>query len=148
MITEQQNGKKRVPELYEIIESIAKSKTPEERVTLIRKYAGMSSWTDYLRCVFDDRIQFNLPGGEVPYTPAEEQAVPTSWHKQNVKLQYFVKGSRKSDPMHPLKRETMFIGLLEVIHPKDAEILSMMINKKAPEGLEIEDVKEGLPKLL
>ena len=148
MITEKQPGKKTVPELYEIIESIAKCETSEEKVTLIRYYAGMSSWTDYLRCVFDPKIQFNLPGGQVPYTPAEEQAVPTSWHKQNVKLQYFVKGSRKSDPMHPLKRETMFIGLLEVIHPKDAEILSMMINKKAPEGLEIEDVKEGLPKLL
>jgi hypothetical protein len=148
MITEQQNGKKRVPELYEIIELIQKCDDKKDKVDLIRHYSRMSSWTDYLRCVFDDRIQFNLPGGNVPYTPAEEQAVPTSWHKQNVKLQYFVKGSRKSDPMHPLKRETMFIGLLEVIHPKDAEIIADMINKKAPEGLEIEDVKEGLPKLL
>lgn len=148
MITEQQNGKKRVPELYEIIELIQKCDDKKDKVDLIRYYSRMSSWTDYLRGVFDDRIQFNLPGGEVPYTPAEEQTVPTSWHKQNVKLQYFVKGSRKSDPMHPLKRETMFIGLLEVIHPKDAEIIADMINKKAPEGLEIEDVKEGLPKLL
>ena len=131
-----------------MIDKIAKAKDKEERVRLIRKFAALSSWTDYLRCVFDDRIQFNLPGGHVPYTPAEEQSVPTSWHKNNTKLRYFVKGSRKSDPMHPLKRETMFIGLLEVIHPKDAEIIADMINKKAPEGLEIEDVKEGLPKLL
>lgn len=147
MITEQQPGT-RTPELYEMIDKIAKAKDKEERVRLIRKFAALSSWTDYLRCVFDDRIQFNLPGGNVPYTPAEEQSVPTSWHKNNTKLRYFVKGSRKSDPMHPLKRETMFIGLLEVIHPKDAEIIADMINKKAPEGLEIEDVKEGLPKLL
>ena len=147
MITEQQPGT-RTPELYEMIDKIAKAKDKEERVRLIRKFGALSSWTDYLRCVFDDRIQFNLPGGHVPYTPAEEQSVPTSWHRNNTQLQYFVKGSRKSDPMHPLKRETMFIGLLEVIHPKDAEIIADMINKKAPEGLEIEDVKEGLPKLL
>ena len=147
MITELQQGKKSRLELHEMIETIDKAESAK-RVELVREYANTySSFVDFVRCLFDNRINFLLPAGRPPYTPAEEDKVPSSWHKQNTKLQYFVKGL-KADHVHPLKRETMFIGILESVHPADAEILCDMIAKKAPACLTVETVKEALPQLI
>jgi hypothetical protein len=149
MITEMQQGKKTRLELYEMLETIDKAEAHEEKVSLIKKYCQQhTAVMDYLRCVFDPRIQFLLPDGTPPYTPNNEQNVPSSWHRQNTKLQYFVKGS-KGEGMHPLKRETMFIGLLESVHPKDAEVLCDMLAKKSHfSGVTEEAVKEALPQYL
>ena len=140
MLTELQQGRKSRLELYEIVELIEKS-DESKRVELIREYSKMySSFSDYLRCLFDNRIQLLLPEGRPPFTPAEEDKFPSTWHKQNVKLQ--------ADQMHPLKRETMFVGLLESVHPSDAELLCDMISKTPPKGLSVETVKEAVPNLI
>jgi len=51
--------------------------------------------------------------------------------------------------MHELKRETMFIGMLESVHPRDAEFLVMMLAKKTVcKGLTESVIKEAAPQLL
>lgn len=145
MITDKQPD--RVLELYEILEKVQSTKSRKDKVALLQQH-NQAFLTDYLRCVFDDVIQFNLPGGKVPYTPAEEESVPSTWRKKNVELQYFVKGL-KGDKMLQLKRETKFISLLESIHPKDAELIADMISKKTPiKGLTKKLVQEAYPKLI
>lgn len=147
MITEMQQGKKSRLDLHEMLENIDKAE-PAQRVELIRAYAETyQSFVDYIRCVFDPKINFLLPEGRPPFTPAEAEKVPSSWHKQNSKLQYIVKGL-KADHMLPMKRESIFIGILESVHPSDAEILVDMIAKKSTvAGLSVETVKEALPRL-
>lgn len=146
MITEIQQGKKSRLELHEMLESIEKAE-PAKRVDLIREFGQHSAFCDYLRCVFDPRIQFLLPGGTPPYTACEEGTQPSSWHQQNTKLQYFVKGL-KGEKMNALRRETMFIGILESVSPADAEILVDMISKNSDASFTVEDVKEALPHLI
>ena len=88
MITEQQTGEYR-PELFEIINEIEKTK---DIVSTLKQYGSKySSFTDYLRCVFDKKIQFLLPDGSPPYTPAHPSSVPSTWHKKHMDLKYFVK---------------------------------------------------------
>jgi len=149
MITETQQGRKTKLELYEMLEEISKAQSYEQRVELVRSFSEKYiSFKDYIRCVFDSRIQFLLPNHPPPYTPAEENAVPSTWHKLNNQLKYFVKGLN-ADNMHPLKRETMFISILESVHPSDAEILVQMILKKTScEGLTVDVVKEACPNLI
>lgn len=147
MITEIQQGKKSRLELHEMLESIEMAQ-PAKRVDLIKEFGQHSSFCDYLRCVFDPKIQFLLPTGRPPYTECEEGSQPSSWHQQNTKLQYFVKGL-KGEKMNELRRETMFIGILESVHPADAEILVDMISKKPSyASLTVENVKEALPHLI
>ena len=132
MITEKQTGANRRVELFQIVESIQEAKNKAERVKMIRHYSKQSSsFNDYLRCVFDDRIQFLLPEGAPPYTPSSEGAQPSTWAKQNTKLAYFITGGAGED-MLPVKRETIFIGVLESVHPADALLLTDMISKKCP----------------
>jgi len=145
MITENQSNRKL--ELFEILAAVEKAETTEDKIKILRnnRYASL---TDYLRCVFDETIAFNLPEGKPPYTPNREESYPSSWHKQNTKLQYLVK-SKASDQLIPLRRETMFIGILEAVHPRDAEILIEMINKKSTtKGLTKKLVKEAFPNLI
>ena len=127
MITEEQPGISTRVELYEMLHQIEQSDEPE---TLVEKFGKQySSFTDYLRCVFDDRIEFMLPDGKPPYRPADPALVPSTWHKKHMNLKYFVKVG-VSDSMSQVKRERMFIELLESIHPEDAVIVCKMIEKK------------------
>ena len=146
MITEEQQGKKSRPELYEMLQNIANAKSRKEKIDLVKSYVDTyQSFADYLRCVFDPRINFLLPESRPPFDLANEEHVPSTWHKQHMKLKYFVKGGPE---MHPLKRETMFIGLLESVHPQDAEILVTMLAKKTNcKGLTEKLAKEAAPQL-
>jgi hypothetical protein len=147
MITETQQGKKSRPELYEMLENIAKAKSRKDKIDLVKSYVGTyQAFADYLRCVFDPRINFLLPESRPPFDLAEEEHVPSTWHKQHMKLKYFVKGGPQ---IHELKRETMFIGMLESVHPRDAEFLVMMLAKKTVcKGLTESVIKEAAPQLL
>lgn len=130
-----QQGNNVRPELYEMLQNIENSKTTEDKDILAQDYLRKySAFKDYLRCVFDQRIQFLLPEGRPPFDPAKEDKYPSTWHKQNSKLQYIVKGL-KADKVHPFKRETIFIGILESVHPSDSEILISMIEKKLPNSV-------------
>ena len=51
--------------------------------------------------------------------------------------------------MPKFKREKIFLGLLESVHPKDAELVVGMINKKLPvDGITKNVVKEAFPNLI
>ena len=147
MITENQPGT-RTPELYEVLQLIDQAETEEQVVSLIRQFGEKYSWfTDYLRCVFDEKIQFNLPPGTQPYTPAHEAQYPSSWHRKHMDLGYWVKGM-KGEQMNAIRRETNFIGMLESIHPEDAVHIVHMTEKRSEvAGLTIEAVREALPNL-
>lgn len=147
MITERQQGAY-VPELYEVIQLIDKAKSKEEVVEIVKKYGEKYSWfTDYLRCLFDDKIQFLLPAGRPPYTPSHEATYPLTWKKEHLKLGYWVKGLKGED-VNAIKRETMFINTLECIHPEDALLIADMVDKKSPDRLTKEVVEAALPNLL
>ena len=149
MITENQNGKPNRMELFEVLESIQEAKNKAERIKMIRHYSKQSSsFNDYLRCAFDDRIQFLLPKGAPPYTPSAEGAQPSSWAKQNTKLAYLITGGRGED-MLPVKRESIFIGILEAVHPSDAVVLTDMTSKKCPHpAIKKALIEEAVPGLV
>ena len=130
MITEQQQGTSQRVELFEIIELIEKTKKEEEVVALLQKYGNFyTSVKDYLRCLFDEKIEFLLPDGKPPYAPCHLNQIPSTWHKQHMNLRYFVKMG-VTDDVGQMKRERMFIRTLESMHPEDALIICKMVEKK------------------
>ena len=146
MITEKSTARK--PELYEMLDKIDKAKGREDRVNLVREYGKRyQPFNDYLRCIFDESIEFALPKGRPPYTPAGEMP-PSSWHKRHIDLAYFVKGL-SADKVNTIKREALFIGVLESIHEEDALHISLISEKKClVDGLDSDVVEEALPGLL
>lgn len=135
-------------QVFEILEKVENAKTKQEKISVLQSNDIMPL-LDVLRGTFDESIQWNLPGGTPPYTPNNPESSPTTLLKQHLKFKYFVKGFRESTSLNTIKRERMFIDILESIHPRDAEILVSMINKKSPvKSLTKQLVKEAFPKLI
>jgi hypothetical protein len=59
-----------------------------------------------------------------------------------------VKGLRDSEKLTPVKRESIFIGLIEGIDPDDAKLVIGMINKDKPQGITRPVIEEAYPGLL
>lgn len=117
-------------EIYEMLENVAKADTHDAKVNLLKKYDCLGL-RDILRGAFDDSIVFTLPTGTPEYKESisKEGLTPTSLARQSKNLGYFCKGGQ-GDKLMPVKRERMFLQILEGIHPKDAEVLIAMKDKK------------------
>jgi hypothetical protein len=132
--------------VFEVLEEVQKAKTKPEKVAILKKN---ETWAlkDVLRGSIDPVIKWHFPKGEVPYTPSEAHNHPTNLLRENKKFIYFAVGG-KGDNLPAFKRERLFLGILESVHPKDAELLVDMINKKAPKGVTKAIVKEAFPGLI
>ena len=121
------------PFMFEILELVDEARSKAKKVALLREYEN-----DALKSVFiwnfDPSVVSMIPEGEVPYNPNE---VPvgtdhTSLRREYKQLYHFVKGG--NDQLSSLRRESMFIQILEGLHPKEAEILVLIkdgqLNKK------------------
>ena len=132
--------------VYEVLEEARKAKTREQKVKILQENESFAL-KDILRGSIDEKVIWNLPQGEPPYKASEPHNHPSNWLKQNMQLKYFVKGG-VGDKMPAFKREAIFIGLLESIHPQDAKHVVNMINKTPPKGVTKAVVKEAFPNLL
>jgi hypothetical protein len=132
--------------VYEVLELVAKAKTKEEKIQIL-KANNTGALQDIIRGTFDPRIEWLLPtGSPPPYTPNLPQSIPSNLIKECTKLAYMVKGG-KGPELLQLRRESMFIQLLESVHPEDAKLLIDMINRKPPKGLTAAVAKEAFPHL-
>lgn len=133
---------------FEILEKVAQAKTKAEKVELLKQQQNNWALKDVLRGTFDEAVVFLLPDGKVPYEPAAPESHPSNWSQHNKKLAYFVKGGPGQRMLKP-KREKMFLDILESVHPRDAELLVGMINKKMPiKGITKKLVQEAFPNLI
>lgn len=136
-------------DVFEVFEKVSAAKSRKDKIKILQDNNIMPV-RDVLQGTFDERIQWNLPAGTPPYTPLAEGApAPQCLLKLHLKFKYFVKGLRVSENLIPVKRERMFIDILESIDSREAEILVNMINKKSPmQGITKKLVQEAYPDLL
>ena len=132
--------------VYEVLNEVGSKKKKADRIQILKQN---ETWAlkDIIKGSMDNKIQWNLPGGEPPYTPADGHNHPSNLLRENKKFRYFVKNGVGKD-MPAFKRENIFIGLIVGIHPEDSKLFNCMINKKVPKGLTKDIVKEAFPGLL
>jgi hypothetical protein len=145
------------PFVFEVFNLAMKQRSTAKKVEVLQKYTHPSIQTLFV-WNFDETIISSLPVGEVPYASVGEQnsfsgtitekiddAVykmgelgsnslgsqdqgHSSIRKEYQKFYNFVKGG--NDSLSSLRRETMFINLLQGLHPLEAEILCLVKDKK------------------
>jgi hypothetical protein len=117
------------PFIFEILDLVAEQRTKEKKVEILKEYE-----TDALKTIFiwnfDETVISMLPEGDVPYKHNE---VPvgtdhTSLRREHKHLYNFVQGGNGT--LTQLRRESMFIQILEGLHPKEAELLCLVKDKK------------------
>ena len=134
------------PFVHEILELTSKQLSKAKKVEILQEYANDALKTLFI-WNFDDTVISMVPEGEVPY---KENEVPvgtdhTSLRKEYKHLYNFVKGG--NDGLSSLRRETMFIQILEGLHPGEAKILCLVKDKRLSEQYKItyDIVREAYP---
>jgi hypothetical protein len=160
------------PFVFEILELVSKQRSNAKKVDILKEYEHDSLKTIFI-WNFDESVISLLPEGEVPYADVKDQNVyagnlsdnlkkeasggeaafkqdltpvgRTSLRKEYRNLYHYVRGGNPG--LSTIRRETMFINLLQVLHPKEAEILCLVKDKKLQNKYKItfDMVKDAYP---
>ena len=164
------------PFMNEILDLVHEQETDEDKVKVLQQYVNDALKT-LLIWNYDESIISLLPEGDVPYSSTGEQTSYSGTlsdkigdavskmdelnsnslgsmdqGRSSIRKEYhmfynFVKGG--NDTLSSLRRETMFINILEGLHPKEAEILVLIKDKRLQTKYKIslENVKEAYPEI-
>jgi hypothetical protein len=162
------------PFIFEVLELVSKQRSNVKKVEVLKTY-GDAPLKTVLIWNFDETVISLLPQGDVPYASTGEQTsysgtlsskVNDAVFKMNelgsnslgsmdqgkssIRKEYqmffnFVKGGNNG--LSSLRRETMFINILQGLHPKEAELLCLVKDKKLSDKYKItlDNVKEAYP---
>ena len=131
--------------LSEIVTKATELKTKEEKIAWLRKNEGVPLKT-ILKYMYDPRIEFLIPDTPPPWKKNGYVGVEGMLYKETRRLRIFIKGGGY-DQLDKVKREQLFISLLEDVDDKDAELLCKMIAQKPLKGLSRAVVAEAFPDL-
>jgi len=123
------------PMVHEILEAVDSERVKTKKLEILRTY-GDDSFKMVMIWNFDETVVSMLPDGPVPYQPVEgdvqanrEQGIPQRTTIRNSARQFyrFVKGG--DDAMNKIKRESVFINILQTLPEPEAEILVLVKDK-------------------
>ena len=115
--------------LSEILRKVSNAKTKAEKIALLKKH-NSTALRQILIINFDDSVVSMLPEGDVPYTPNDAPAGTdhTRLEHEFKGLYRFFKGG--ADKLPGMKRESMFVQLLEGLSAEEAELIVLVKDGK------------------
>jgi len=167
----------KIPFAFEVLDAASKQRTKAKKIEVLQRYAHDSIMA-LLIWNFDESAISVLPPGEVPYGNNKEDNMVTGTlsdkindavdkmsemgsnslgsqdqGKASIRAEYtkfynFLKGGNSG--LSNLRRETMFINILEGLHPLEAEIIVLVKDKNLETKYKItkEIVAEAYPDIL
>ena len=165
------------PFAFEVLDLLSRQRSKAKKIEVLKKYEDISLKAIFI-WNFDESIVSLLPDGQVPYTGYDEQntysgtlstklteEVRTMHDKGNFSLGVsdqqghttirresknfyrFVRGG--DDKLNSIRRETMFINILQGLHPLEAEIVCLIKDKRLSDKYKItkEIVAEAYPNI-
>lgn len=135
--------------ISEVLEQASKLSKKEERVAFLRQNRSPALF-DILRIAFDDDVVTVLPKGAPTYrkddAPAGHEYL--NLHRGHRRFKYFFKGP-VANGVQPLRREGMFLSLLESLHGDEAELLIAAKDKSLKyKGITKKLVQDAFPNLI
>ena len=163
------------PFAFEVFHLASKQRSKAKKVEVLKRYED-PSLKALLIWNFDESIISVLPEGEVPYTGYDDQTTysgtlttriseevrkmhetgsfsmgatdkegHTTIRREYKNFYHFLKGG--NDSLNNIRRETMFINILEGLHPLEAEIITLVKDRKLETKYKIakEIVSEAYP---
>ena len=131
--------------ISEIFTKINNAKDKPKKIEVLRQYdsPGMRM---ILKGAFDPKIEWDLPPGTPPYIENEAPAGTehTFLEVEAKRLYNFAVGG--NDQLNKIRKETLFIQMLEGLHASEAKVLIDVKNKslnKTYKGLTSDMVKEA-----
>ena len=115
--------------ISEVLRKVSNAKTKKEKIKLLQDN-NSNALRQLLIWNFDESVVSMIPEGAVPYTPND---APVGTDHTRLEQEYrgfyrFVKGG--PDKLPALRRETMFVQLLEGLSAEEAELLCLVKDGK------------------
>ena len=133
--------------MNEVLQKVSNAKTKAQKIKLLQEH-NTPALRSILIANFDESVISMLPDGEVPYkkNDAPEDTEHTKLAHEYRKLYLFFKGGAN---VSQTRRETLFIQLLEGLHEKEAEVLTLVKDKKIGKRWKItrQCVEEAFPNI-
>ena len=166
------------PFVFEVLDLVSRQRTKPKKVEALKKYED-PSLKAVLIWNFDDSVVSVLPEGEVPYNGYDEQTSysgslstkitheirsmhesgsyslgasdtqgRTTIRREYVNFYHFLKGG--NNELNNIRRETMFINILQGLHPLEAEIVSLIKDGRLEEKYKVtqEVVAQAYPDII
>jgi hypothetical protein len=130
--------------ISEILDFVKEAKDVQTKVSLLRQYDN-ETLRYILELAFHPNVGWWLPEGAPPYKPSEVLDSEGRLYQEARTLPLYLSGNRPD--IKQVQREMLFIGLLESLHPKDANLLIAVKDKKV-EGLNAATINEAFPGLI
>ena len=147
--------------ISEVLQRASNAKTKDKKVEILQEYKS-PALTKILLCNFAKSIDFVFPSGKTPYTPLDrpkgvehqllfsEQRLLDRFIKKTVNgvTYYGCSGGTKPN-LAQLKKENLWIQLLEALHSEEAELLDLVKDKKLTSRYKItrQNVIDAFPEL-
>jgi hypothetical protein len=132
--------------IAEIVNKATKLSTKQEKIEWLRNNDSVPLRT-VIKCMYDKEVEFLIPSTPPPWKKNNYIDVQGMLYKEARRLRIFIKGGGY-DNLNQVKREQLFISLLEDIDNEDAELLCKMIAQKPLKGLSKAIVMEAFPGLI
>jgi hypothetical protein len=162
------------PFLFEVFDLVVKQRSNAKKVEVLQEYKDPSMMAVFI-WNYDPSLESAIPPGDVPFADAREINVigndttfSDSMNKQlksnemldsygsnnrtTIRKEYnnfrnFIHGGNAE--LSKIRRETMFINLLQGLHPREAEIICFVKDKKLQEkyNISFDVVKEAFPEI-
>jgi len=166
------------PLIFEIFDLASKQRSKAKKVEVLQKY-NHDALRMLLIWNFDESVQSALPDGPVPYSGYAEQTTSsgtlstkiteevrrmyeagsfslgasdtdgkTTLRRESKNFYHFIRGGNNG--LTTIRRETMFINLLEGLHPLEAEVLCLVKDKKLTDKYKVTQdvVSEAYPQIV
>lgn len=137
-----------IKSVSEILNEISKIKNFEQQKAALASCRNNTALMQLLHATFHPDVKFLLPEGSPPYKKTDKNMdLQGSLYRESRKMHYFIEGM--SPPLPQLKRETLFVQLLEVLDPDDAElVLGMKEKRMVYSGITYDLVYKTFPGML
>jgi hypothetical protein len=129
--------------ISEIVNKATELSSVDEKVEWLRKHDNTALRT-VLKYMYDKNVEFLIPNTAPPWKKNDYIGVEGMLYAEARRLKIFVKGGGY-DNLNQVKREQLFISMLEDVDNADAELLCKMITQKPLKGLSKNVVVTAFP---
>lgn len=116
--------------LSQELQEISELKTTKEKVEALVNHRRAEAFKVIFSYAYDPNIKWLLPEGNPPYKPCDLIDIEGRLLHELRRLYLFIEGGNPG--LTKTRRETLFIQILESVHPEDAKLLLSMKEKKLP----------------
>jgi hypothetical protein len=162
------------PFLFEVLDLTVKQRSNAKKVEVLQEYKDPSMMAVFI-WNYDESLVSALPPGDVPFADAKEIGVigndntfsdsmnkqidtkemldsygsnnRTSIRKEYTNFFNFIRGGNDSLPN--IRKERMFINILQGLHPREAEILCLVKDKRLQEkyNISFDVIRQAFPEI-